>query len=437
MTADKSPPFVPKLRFPEFRGDSTWLAPQLADLYEFKRTNTLSRDKLNYETGEIRNIHYGDIHTKFKPLFRVSSEHVPYINPDTSANRLDDDAFCEEGDIVLADASEDLDDVGKAIEVVSLDGERVVAGTHTILATRRGHIPVVGFGGQLFQAAVVRDAIKKEAQGAKVYGISASRISAIPLPIPPTEAEQQKIADCLGSLDDLIAAEGRNLDALRRHKQGLLQQLFPQPGQFRPRIRFPEFAGAEWEPKSLSSLLTETQRPIDMGDEAEYALVTVKRRYGGVVAREVLKGRAIKVKSQFLVKANDFLISKRQIVHNACGLVPSELAGSIVSNEYSVLTAKGGCAIKFFNYFVQQPCVSDSFLQASVGIVIEKMLFNLDWWLKLTFPFPSYAEQQRIAACLSCLDARLVSQAQKLDCLKRHKQGLLQQLFPNLEEPAL
>lgn len=80
MTADTPSHLVPKLRFPEFRGDHAWTAPQLADLYDFKRTNTLSRDKLNYETGTIRNIHYGDIHTKFKPLFRLSTEFVPYIN---------------------------------------------------------------------------------------------------------------------------------------------------------------------------------------------------------------------------------------------------------------------------------------------------------------------------------------------------------------------
>ena len=218
---------APKLRFSEFRDDPPWSAPLLADLYGFKRTNTLARDKLNYETGTIRNIHYGDIHTKFKPLFRVCDEYVPYINPDSLANGIDDYAFCEEGDIVLADASEDLNDVGKAIEVVSLDGERVVAGTHTILATRRGSIPVAGFGGLLFQSAAVRTGIKREAQGTKVYGISANRISAIRVPVPPTKSEQQNIADCLGSLDDLIAVEGRKLEALRQHKKGLMQQVFP------------------------------------------------------------------------------------------------------------------------------------------------------------------------------------------------------------------
>jgi type I restriction enzyme S subunit len=98
-----------------------------------------------------------------------------------------------------------------------------------------------------------------------------------------------------------------------------------------------------------------------------------------------------------------------------------------------VLTAKNGCDIGFFNYFTQQPCVSESFLQSSVGIVIEKMLFKLDWWLKLAFPFPSFAEQQRIADCLSSLDARLAAQVRKLNVLKTHKQGLLQRLFPTLD----
>ena len=218
---------VPKLRLLEFRDDPNWPTPQFADLYGFKRSYTLSREKLNYESGTIRNIHYGDIHTKYKPLFRVGEENVPYVNADASANGFDDDAFCEEGDIVLADASEDLNDVGKAIEVVSLDGERVVAGTHTILATRRRSVPVVGFGGQLFQSNAVRAGIKKEAHGAKIYGISAKRISTVRIPFPPTMAEQKKLAECLGSLDNLIAAEDQKLEVLRQLKQGLMQQLFP------------------------------------------------------------------------------------------------------------------------------------------------------------------------------------------------------------------
>ncbi len=243
---------VPRLRFPEFRHDRPWSDTVFTKLYSFKRTNSLSRDKLNYNAGEIKNIHYGDIHTKFKPLFRLVEEHVPYVNQDVPASEFDDNTFCQEGDIVLANASENLDDVGKAIEVVSLDGERVVAGTHTILATRRGNLPIIGFGGQLFQSAAVRDGIKNEAQGSKIYGISAKRVSALSIPVPPSENEQRKIATCLSSLDDLITAQEDKLTALREHKKGLMQQLFPQPGETVPRLRFPEFRDAgEWERVAL------------------------------------------------------------------------------------------------------------------------------------------------------------------------------------------
>lgn len=231
---DREHTLVPKLRFPEFRDCDGWNSPQISDLYKFKRTNSLSRDKLNYESGTIRNIHYGDIHTKFKPLFLVDQEMVPFIKLEDSVNGFDVEDDCEEGDIVLADASEDLNDIGKAIEVISLNNHRVVAGTHTILATRKGSIPILGFGGHMFQSAVVRAGIQKESQGAKVYGISANRISSVKLPLPPTNSEQQKIADCLSSLDDLITAENRKLDVLKGHKKGLMQLLFPYQAKPNP-----------------------------------------------------------------------------------------------------------------------------------------------------------------------------------------------------------
>jgi type I restriction enzyme S subunit len=196
-----------------------------------------------------------------------------------------------------------------------------------------------------------------------------------------------------------------------------------------PRLRFPEFRET-WKVRPISEILEEQSRPIDLQPEKEYALVTVKRRYGGVVPREVLKGREVLVKSQFVVRPNDFLISKRQIIHNACGVVPTELDQSVVSNEYSVLTAKEDCHIEFFNYFSQQPSITKSFMHSSVGIVIEKMLFKLNVWLKLKFPFPTPAEQRKIAACLGSLDDWIGAEAAKVEALRSHKKGLMQQLFP-------
>lgn len=133
---------------------------------------------------------------------------------------------------------------------------------------------------------------------------------------------------------------------------------------------------------------------------------------------------------------NDFLISKRQIVHCACGVVPKALDGSIVSNEYSVLRARDGFDVLFFDYFAQQSTVSQSFLCCSIGIVIEEMLFKLNDWLKEEFLFPSFQEQRKIAECLTSLDDLITVQTQKLIALKTHKKGLMQQLFPVLDEVA-
>lgn len=100
----------------------------------FKVTNSYSRDNLNYESGIVKNIHYGDIHTKFQTLFDLEKENVPYINKDISLNRISEDFYCEEGDVIFADASEDLNDVGKSIEIINLNGEKLLSGLHTLLA---------------------------------------------------------------------------------------------------------------------------------------------------------------------------------------------------------------------------------------------------------------------------------------------------------------
>jgi type I restriction enzyme S subunit len=93
------------LRFDGFEGE--WELKKLEDIAEFKVTNSFSRENLNYEIGSVKNIHYGDIHTKFQTLFDITKEKVPYINKEISINRISADFYCKEGDIVFADASEE------------------------------------------------------------------------------------------------------------------------------------------------------------------------------------------------------------------------------------------------------------------------------------------------------------------------------------------
>ncbi len=140
---------IPKLRFPKFR--KSWDKEKMSDIYSFKVTNSFSRENLNYEDGTVKNIHYGDIHTKFQTLFDITKENVPFINQDVSIERISEDNYCKKGDLVLADASEDLNDVGKSIEIVNLNNEKLLSGLHTILARPTFRKMSVGFGGFLFE----------------------------------------------------------------------------------------------------------------------------------------------------------------------------------------------------------------------------------------------------------------------------------------------
>ena len=115
---------IPKLRFPEFveRWDE-WL---FCDFYDFQTTNSFTRDKLNYEEGDIYNLHYGDIHTKFRSQFNLKSELVPFINPDVDTTKLKENNYLKVGDLVIADASEDYDDIGKTIEIIDTNNQKVI-----------------------------------------------------------------------------------------------------------------------------------------------------------------------------------------------------------------------------------------------------------------------------------------------------------------------
>lgn len=219
---------VPKYRFKEFVNDGEWVFEQFDKVYSFLVTNSFSREFLNYNSGAVKNIHYGDIHTKFSTLFDITKETVPYINSDVSIERIRQECYCKEGDIVFADASEDLNDVGKSIEIVNLNNERLLSGLHTLLARQIKPKLITGFGGHLFFSDKIRKQIKREAQGAKVLGISGTRISNIKIYYPNNQKEQRKIASCLSSLDNLIKAQAEKIEQLKLHKKGLMQGLFPK-----------------------------------------------------------------------------------------------------------------------------------------------------------------------------------------------------------------
>lgn len=184
-----------------------------------------------------------------------------------------------------------------------------------------------------------------------------------------------------------------------------------------------------WEQAPLEKYLKEVRRPAKLVDDDRYRLVTVKRARGGVIEREYLRGKDIKVKSQFRILAGDFLISKRQIVHGACGLVPQELEGTIVSSEYAVLRSSDTFLLPFLGYLAESIYFQQTCFHSSIGVHIEKMLFKLDHWLKWKFNIPPLCEQRRIVDLLSTWDQAIDICDKLIVNSEKRKQALMQKLL--------
>lgn len=255
--------------------------------------------------------------------------------------------------------------------------------------------------------------------------------------ILPDVAEQQKIANCLGSLDGVIAAEGRKLEALRQHKQGLMQQLFPQPGETKPHLRFREFHNAgEWEEKKLDDLAKRGSGHTPNKSKPEYynggmkwvSLADSTRLDNGLIFETAIEisEEGIKNSSAVLHPAGSVILSRDAGVGKSA-VINSPMA---VSQHFIVWICMPTKLSNWFLYYQLQR-LKPLFEQIATGSTIKTI--GLPFFKAMRVTVPRLAEQQRIAECLRSLDDTLAAQTRKLEDLTTHKQGLLQQLFPSLE----
>lgn len=186
-----------------------------------------------------------------------------------------------------------------------------------------------------------------------------------------------------------------------------------------------------WSRVRLGDLLRPVYRPVEIIDDEIYQLVTAKRSRGGIVARERLPGRDIKVKDQYEVRAGDFVLSNRQISHGGVGLVPPELNGAIVSGEYTVLEPCGPVDLAYFSAFSHSVYFQQICFHSSIGVHVEKLVFKLEDWLNWEIDLPPPNEQRRIADALAVWDRGIETLEALVGTKRRRKAALLQILFAN------
>jgi len=271
--------------------------------------------------------------------------------------------------------------------------------------------------------------------GARAHGslnIDNHNLLHIPIPLPATAVsipEQQKIADCLSSLDELIELQAKQLEALQAHKKGLMQQLFPREGETTPRLRFPEFRDAgPWENIQVSDFGTIVTGKTPSTSNPKYW----NGRFAWVTPTDISDTKYIYTTDRLLTSEGVQLI----------GVLPENtvLITCIASiGKNAILKVPGSCNQQInaiipnsnfnsdFIYYLF--CKNQTILQNQAGTsataIIPKSAFE-----KFYFHVPKLPEQQKIADCLSSLDELIELQAKQLEALQAHKKGLMQQLFP-------
>ena len=206
---------VPNLRFPEFCGE--WETIKVSELLDFYSTNSLSWEQLDYSNGKIKNLHYGLIHKGVPTMVDVACDSLPYIKEESMLKSF---TLFKEGDVAFADASEDTNDVAKAIEVVNCDNQQIVSGLHTIHGRDNSNRTVIGYKGYAFASDSFHKQIRRIAQGTKVFSISVRNFDEAYIGIPSKE-EQTQIAKLLITIDKRIATQNKIIEKLQSLIKGL------------------------------------------------------------------------------------------------------------------------------------------------------------------------------------------------------------------------
>ena len=211
---------VPHLRFPEFCGE--WETIKVSELLDFYSTNSLSWEQLDYSNGKIKNLHYGLIHKGVPTMVDVACDSLPYIKEESMLKSF---TLFKEGDVAFADASEDTNDVAKAIEVVNCDNQQIVSGLHTIHGRDNSNRTVIGYKGYAFASDSFHKQIRRIAQGTKVFSISVRNFDEAYIGIPSKE-EQTQIAKLLITIDKRIATQNKIIEDLKKLKSAITDLLF-------------------------------------------------------------------------------------------------------------------------------------------------------------------------------------------------------------------
>ena len=419
---EAKPALVPKLRFPEFRKLAGWHPTPLNAIADPVSERAVQ--------GEEDNV------------LSLSAEHGIVLQSEFFGKKVAGDNSerylkIARNDFVYNDRTTKASTFG-TIKRLSKHSGGIVSPIYKCFRFHGNENPV--FWEQYFESGYHDTALRglvNEGARAGRFNISISQFLSTAA-YRPDEPEQQKIAECLSSVDEVIAAQARKLDALKTHKKGLMQQLFPREGETQPRLRFPEFQNAPaWRSDSLGSIFDTSSGGTPDRTKAEYWNGNIPW-----ITTSLVDFNVITVADEF--------ISDEGLRNSSAKVFPEK---TILMAMYGQGKTRGQVAMLGIKAATNQACaailprkeIDPRFVFLNLGSRYEELRGlsnsggqeNLSQGLiqGLQFSYPDdKAEQQRIATCLSTLDDLIAAETQKHEALKTHKRGLMQQLFPSPEE---
>jgi len=363
---------------------------------------------------------------------------LEYFNKKVAAKDLSNYYLLHEGDFAYNKSYSKGYPMG-AIKPLRLYDKGVVSTLYICFRVKDGFDG--SFYEHYFEAGLLNPEIAKIAQeGGRAHGLLNVSVKEffkdVNIFVPQLE-EQQKIADCLSSLDALIAAQKGKLDALKTHKKGLMQQLFPREGETVPRLRFPEFRDAEvWKEERLENMAKRGSGHTPNKQIPSYynggikwvSLADSNKLDAGYIynTKYEISEEGLKNSSAVLHPEGTVILSRDAGVGKSAVLY-SPMA---VSQHFMAWRCQESKLSNWFLYYLLQK-LKPSFEVIAVGNTIKTI--GVSYFKEMLILAPSLPEQQKIADCLSSLDALITVQNEKVKALQKHKKGLMQQLFPNPE----
>lgn len=429
MSVNKRKPLVPRLRFPEFCDDQPWSFQPLGKLA--KRSTRKNAD------GDIARVLTNSAE------FGVIDQRDFFDKDIANQGNLEGYYIVEEGDYVYNPRISATAPVGPISK--NKIGLGVMSPLYTIF---RFNNKQDDFYAYYFKSTHWHQYMRQTSStGARHDRMSITNDDFMGLPLPASKPEeQQKIADCLSSLDELIEAETHKLDTLKTQKKGLMQQLFPREGETVPRLRFPEFREAEeWESQALSYFIASLDAGVSVnsGDRPAY------RNEIGVLKTSCVADGSFNVTENKIVldadeisrvkepvSANTIIISRMNTIAlvGANAFVESDIPNLFLPDRLWAAKSSGCGNMRFLAYVLGSERGRTALSGLASGSSGTMKNIGKSEVLALRIMAPTILEQDRIADYLSSLNSLITAQGQKIEALKTHKKGLMQQLFPVLDE---